>query len=244
MILEVMFSDKCWKMHPLVDEEPAKKIPKFNPFSGSSRRLDGRPALQSPPSTFSPVPKQQHKEDTGGTNVLTSSASTSRQFSGKLVFGSNVENSSSGKQKVNFICLTYVLFFILWCMKKYFFQSNWIQEVCLACNWIFHLIILAWHCYYYRLPQRRTMKILFRRLKQNSKHSQGRSIHWKTKSSSSICSFVFEIPTYFVYFLEWGILWFLKISSRGKKSFWIFWKGGNLNGLYHKLHFSPTIAAP
>ncbi|XP_027109342.2 uncharacterized protein [Coffea arabica] len=87
------------KVPPEVDEEPAKKIPKFNPFSGSSRRLDGRPALQSPPSTFSPVPKQQHKEDTGGTNVLTSSASTSRRFSGKLVFGSNVENSSSGKQK-------------------------------------------------------------------------------------------------------------------------------------------------
>ncbi|KAL3530772.1 hypothetical protein ACH5RR_010094 [Cinchona calisaya] len=87
------------KAPPEVDEEPAKKMPKFSPFSGSSRRLDGKPATQLLPSTSSPVLKQHQQEDTGGTNGSASSNSSSRKHAGKLVFGSNREHDSNGKQK-------------------------------------------------------------------------------------------------------------------------------------------------
>ncbi|KAI3788071.1 hypothetical protein L2E82_00711 [Cichorium intybus] len=75
------------KTPPEVEEEPANKIPKFSPFTGSGRRLDGKPAE---PVTGPPV-------QTGPT---TSDANGSRKRSGKLVFGSNSDQKSNGKQKV------------------------------------------------------------------------------------------------------------------------------------------------
>ncbi|CAI9108130.1 OLC1v1007658C2 [Oldenlandia corymbosa var. corymbosa] len=82
---------------PEVDEDPAKKVPKFSPFSGFSRRLDGKTAAQtqSSPSTSTPV----KQNTTGGTDVSSSSDSSSRRHAGKLVFGSNTDRPSNGKQK-------------------------------------------------------------------------------------------------------------------------------------------------
>ena len=80
-----------------VEEEPPNKIPKFNPFSGSARRLDGKPAE----AVAAPV-LQPHKAEatTSDTNGSTPSTSGSRKRSGKLVFGSNADQNSNGAPKV------------------------------------------------------------------------------------------------------------------------------------------------
>ncbi|GJW83668.1 ubiquitin fusion degradation protein 1 homolog isoform X1 [Tanacetum coccineum] len=77
-------------------EEPPNKIPKFNPFSGSARRLDGKPAE----AVAAPV-LQPHKAEatTSATNGSTPSTSGSRKRPGKLVFGSNADQNSNGAPK-------------------------------------------------------------------------------------------------------------------------------------------------
>ncbi|KAI5665992.1 hypothetical protein M9H77_15845 [Catharanthus roseus] len=84
------------KEPPEVDEEPVKKMPKFSPFTGSSRRLDGKPAVESDQPTSTPALKQHLPE---GTNGAASSHSSACEHSGKLVFGSNEARVSNGKRK-------------------------------------------------------------------------------------------------------------------------------------------------
>ena len=72
-----------------VEEEPPTKKIKFKPFSGSARRLDGKPLTQPAALPVSPLLKQ-HNSNVGNETVASkSSSSASRQHSGKLVFGSN-----------------------------------------------------------------------------------------------------------------------------------------------------------
>ncbi|CAI9288032.1 unnamed protein product [Lactuca saligna] len=78
------------KTPPEVEEEPDKKIPKFSPFTGSGRRLDGKPAEP-------PVQTVATTSDANGSNPSTSG---SRKRSGTLVFGSNVDQKPNGKPKV------------------------------------------------------------------------------------------------------------------------------------------------
>jgi ubiquitin fusion degradation protein 1 len=75
-------SDLSDKEPPQVEEETATKTPAVIPFSGSARRLDGKPSTQSVEQTSTPMLKQQQTE-----NKTTSSNITS----GKLVFGSNAK---------------------------------------------------------------------------------------------------------------------------------------------------------
>ncbi|KAL3850657.1 hypothetical protein ACJIZ3_012539 [Penstemon smallii] len=88
------------KNPPEVEEEPAKKIPKFSSFSGSGRRLDGKPSTSTEPVVpiSSTVLKQHQPENGIGTNG--GSSSTGRK-SGKLVFGSHTEDASNGKLKTS-----------------------------------------------------------------------------------------------------------------------------------------------
>ncbi|KAI3667686.1 hypothetical protein L6452_42755 [Arctium lappa] len=81
---------------PEVDEEPAKKIPKFSPFSGSGRRLDGKPAE---PVAAPLVQPQKTEATTSDANGSTPSSSGSRKRSGKLVFGSNADQDPNAKPK-------------------------------------------------------------------------------------------------------------------------------------------------
>ncbi|XP_051147297.1 uncharacterized protein LOC127262588 isoform X2 [Andrographis paniculata] len=71
-------------------EPPVETEPKFNPFTGSGRRLDGKPSKAQPsPSSSS---GSQDKKTTASTVIpgsSSSSQSTNRQSQGKLVFGSN-----------------------------------------------------------------------------------------------------------------------------------------------------------
>lgn len=74
------------KTMPEGEEEPTKRT-KFNSFSGSARRLDGKPSTLSAASTSSTLPDQPKNGNTRGTTGSTSSTTTSKQPSGKLVFG-------------------------------------------------------------------------------------------------------------------------------------------------------------
>ncbi|XP_024028101.1 ubiquitin fusion degradation protein 1 homolog isoform X1 [Morus notabilis] len=73
-----------------VEEEPPLKIAKFSPFSGSSRRLDGKSSMQSVPLASSSAVNKQQVEAKNGTMV--SESPSLRQHSGKLVFGSSTNN--------------------------------------------------------------------------------------------------------------------------------------------------------
>ncbi|GAB4837831.1 hypothetical protein Ancab_027356 [Ancistrocladus abbreviatus] len=79
-----------------VEEASSETEPKFNPFSGSGRRLDGKPAkYQSAPVTSAESKvKQPAGVNSGGQSAVgSSSQDTSHQSQGKLVFGSNVNRN-------------------------------------------------------------------------------------------------------------------------------------------------------
>lgn len=74
--------------------------PKFNPFSGLAKRLDGKPSTHAP--TIPNLAKCGHSETANGSKSMTttSQSSASRQSSGKLVFGSNASHAPKEAQKV------------------------------------------------------------------------------------------------------------------------------------------------
>ncbi|XP_044483258.1 ubiquitin fusion degradation protein 1 homolog isoform X2 [Mangifera indica] len=81
------------------EEEPAKKMAKFSPFTGSGKRLDGKSSTQPAAHASSSLHKPQQPKADSETNGSKSSAS-SRQHSGKLVFGSNANHTSNETSKV------------------------------------------------------------------------------------------------------------------------------------------------
>ncbi|KAK4378207.1 hypothetical protein RND71_000069 [Anisodus tanguticus] len=84
-----------------VQEAATEVEPKFNPFTGGARRLDGKPLKQQPPpsSSSGSSDKQSGVTNAGKTSAAAPSAQTSsRQSQGKLVFGSNT-NRAPEKQK-------------------------------------------------------------------------------------------------------------------------------------------------
>ncbi|KAI8025879.1 Ubiquitin recognition factor in ER-associated degradation protein 1 [Camellia lanceoleosa] len=76
------------------EEVPAETEPKFNPFTGAGRHLDGKPLKYEPPPVSSSSGSKDKRPDvaSGGGQPSTGSSSqgTTRQTQGKLVFGSNV----------------------------------------------------------------------------------------------------------------------------------------------------------
>lgn len=78
-------------------EPPAEAEPKFNPFTGTGRRLDGKPlkTTQPPPVSSSATQDRRSNVSGGGTATASSSSSQSskNQTQGKLVFGSNANRS-------------------------------------------------------------------------------------------------------------------------------------------------------
>ena len=70
-------------------EAPAEEEPKFIPFIGSGRRLDGKPSKDKDVLASSPAKRQANA--TNGVQPSTASSSqggSSRKTTGKLVFGS------------------------------------------------------------------------------------------------------------------------------------------------------------
>ncbi|XP_014510238.1 ubiquitin fusion degradation protein 1 homolog [Vigna radiata var. radiata] len=86
------------------EDTPAETEPKFNPFSGTGRRLDGKPLKYQPPPVSSSSGSKDKKPDVPNVNsqssTTSSSQSNARQSQGKLVFGSNANRSKeTGKAK-------------------------------------------------------------------------------------------------------------------------------------------------
>ncbi|KAF5744591.1 ubiquitin fusion degradation protein 1 [Tripterygium wilfordii] len=89
------------KRPPEVKEEPIQKVAKFNPFTGSARRLDGKPSNQSDQPAISPMLKQHQLKDADADTSFKPSESASDQHSRKLVFGSRMNQPSIGSAKVS-----------------------------------------------------------------------------------------------------------------------------------------------
>ncbi|PHU10663.1 hypothetical protein BC332_22523 [Capsicum chinense] len=85
-----------------VQEAATEVEPKFNPFTGGARHLDGKSLKQQPPPSSSSVSSDKQADVTNGGKkfgAAPSSQTSSRQSQGKLVFGSNA-NRAPEKQKV------------------------------------------------------------------------------------------------------------------------------------------------
>ncbi|KAK4401483.1 Ubiquitin fusion degradation protein 1 [Sesamum angolense] len=78
-------------------KEPQEETePKFNPFTGVGRRLDGKPLKTPSPPVSSSGPQDKRTNASGGGAAAASSSSsqsTNRQSQGKLVFGSNASRT-------------------------------------------------------------------------------------------------------------------------------------------------------
>ncbi|XP_075673648.1 uncharacterized protein LOC142643012 [Castanea sativa] len=84
------------------EEAPAETEPKFSPFTGSGRRLDGKPLNYQPPSVAPSQSKDKQPNVANGNakpSAGSSSQSTNCQAQGKLVFGSNVSRSPKDTPK-------------------------------------------------------------------------------------------------------------------------------------------------
>ncbi|KAB5561385.1 hypothetical protein DKX38_006342 [Salix brachista] len=77
------------------EEVPTVTEPKFNPFTGAGRRLDGKPLSNHPPPVSSGSKDKQPAVANGSRQPSLGSISknTARQSQGKLVFGSNASRS-------------------------------------------------------------------------------------------------------------------------------------------------------
>ncbi|WVZ19171.1 hypothetical protein V8G54_006493 [Vigna mungo] len=92
------------KASAAAEDTPAETEPKFKPFSGTGRRLDGKPSNYQPPPVSSSSRSKDKKPDVPNVNsqssTTSSSQSNARQSQGKLVFGSNANRSKeTGKAK-------------------------------------------------------------------------------------------------------------------------------------------------
>ncbi|XP_068656292.1 uncharacterized protein [Aristolochia californica] len=86
------------KALPPGKEEPEKEEPRFSPFTGAGRRLDGKPSTLSVPA-FSSSKLKETQSSQGNVSGSSSSGGSSRQASGKLIFGSNPNQTPNDKGK-------------------------------------------------------------------------------------------------------------------------------------------------
>ncbi|KAL5788735.1 hypothetical protein ACOSP7_005684 [Xanthoceras sorbifolium] len=86
-----------------VEEAPVDTEPKFSPFTGVGRRLDGKSMMSQPQSTSSYGSKDKQPAVANGSGkpsaVSSSQNTVARQSQGKLVFGSNVSRGPKETQK-------------------------------------------------------------------------------------------------------------------------------------------------
>ena len=104
-----------------VEEAPAEAEPKFSAFTGTGRRLDGKPLKQQPPPVSSSGSKDKAPAVSNGNNSRpsgSSSQTTARQAQGKLVFGSNANRPKETKQVLSIVAL------YSFCQIAYHYLSN------------------------------------------------------------------------------------------------------------------------
>lgn len=88
---------------PVQEEEtPEETEPKFNPFTGVGRRLDGKPSNQQPslsPTSVSKDKQIDSRNVRGQPSAGSSSQNTTGQSQGKLVFGGNAGRNPKETKK-------------------------------------------------------------------------------------------------------------------------------------------------
>ncbi|XP_022947895.1 ubiquitin fusion degradation protein 1 homolog [Cucurbita moschata] len=88
---------------PVQDEQPAAEAePKFNPFTGVGRRLDGKPSKQQPSLSSTSASKDKQidtRNVSGQPSAGSSSQNATRQSQGKLVFGANASRNPKETKK-------------------------------------------------------------------------------------------------------------------------------------------------
>lgn len=88
-------------LHVPVAEAQVEEEPKFSPFTGPGRRLDGKPAKDLDASSSSPAKRQANATNSVQPSAASTPQSTApRKTTGKLVFGSGGSQSSKGTEKV------------------------------------------------------------------------------------------------------------------------------------------------
>ncbi|CAE6000255.1 unnamed protein product [Arabidopsis lyrata] len=75
------------------EEVVTEPEPKFNPFTGSGRRLDGRPLAYEPAPASSSKDKQPVVANGNGQSSVASSSEKATRAQGKLVFGANANRA-------------------------------------------------------------------------------------------------------------------------------------------------------
>ncbi|KMT05215.1 hypothetical protein BVRB_7g173590 [Beta vulgaris subsp. vulgaris] len=93
------------KSRPEAEEEPAKKVAKFNPFTGPGRRLDGKSSTAADATAVNPVSSEieapPSSTSTGCKENETPSSTNGTRSCGKLVFGSSSDQAPNGTPKGN-----------------------------------------------------------------------------------------------------------------------------------------------
>ncbi|PKA51651.1 hypothetical protein AXF42_Ash003018 [Apostasia shenzhenica] len=91
-----------WKFSVQEAQKEPEVEPKFNPFSGAARRLDGKHSTTPAPTIPTLLRTGKSESSNGVKSPITSTSqnSSSCQTSGKLVFGSNASHASKEAQKV------------------------------------------------------------------------------------------------------------------------------------------------
>lgn len=81
--------------------EPEPEEPRFSPFTGSGRRLDGKPSKHQAPASSLPSKQTQPEVASSARQpaASTSQSTSSRQTTGKLVFGSGSSSAPKETQK-------------------------------------------------------------------------------------------------------------------------------------------------
>ncbi|XP_021716112.1 ubiquitin recognition factor in ER-associated degradation protein 1-like [Chenopodium quinoa] len=94
------------RSRPEVEEEPDKKVAKFNPFTGPGRRLNGKPSTTTDETAENPESSKTKATETPAStqcnkNEAPSSSTSSTRSCGKLVFGSRSDQPANGTPKSN-----------------------------------------------------------------------------------------------------------------------------------------------
>lgn len=111
----------------VAEEASVETEPKFSPFTGVARRLDGKPLTYQPP----PVPSLGSKDKqpatsngTGQPSAGSTSQNAARQSQGKLVFGSNASLHPKETQKVLLFYLPSFFWISLLSIITQFYKQN------------------------------------------------------------------------------------------------------------------------
>lgn len=162
----------------LGEEASVETVPKFSPFTGAGRRLDGKSLTYQSPPVSSQISKEEGPGTSHGNNRPSASSSSqdiARQAQGKLVFGSNVSRPKETKQ----VSGVFFLFFLhhphLIKLLKFTYHERKKEKKCRDPCTVGIIVSLI-----FRLLERRVNRSSPRKKKSpSSTLLRGKSTHWR-----------------------------------------------------------------